>query len=297
MMRHHLFSWKTVFYRGLLPVLRRLGPLKADSALTRLGRLVVGRHDRRDLEVALSRARTALGADWDLSATRSQLASNVPRLLARDTLLDGLTDDEALARFDVSGFEHVEHAIHGGGGLILLGSHFGAHLPALHWLDRRGVPFRMLVQRPKHLSRRLHARFDAEDPRFPQRNFDLRRGMPPAAAARCVLLARDALRAGLAVYLNGDIPFDSPNARPGRFLGRAGTYLALWGDLAVLARVPVVPVFCTHLPAGRFRLRFGPRWTIPSGSQQEAFERFLALLESEIHQRPSEALVHLRRRN
>jgi lauroyl/myristoyl acyltransferase len=289
----HILSWKSWYYSAILPALRRLGPERADAALGLLGRSLCGWRGRRDRDAALLRARAALGADWDIASTRRTLAAEAPRFLARDLLLDGLAHADALARFDVSGFDPVQALLAEGRGVVLLGSHYGAHLSALHWLDRQGVDFRMLVQRPKHLSRRLRARFDAEHPRFPQRAFDLRRGMPPDEAARRVLVARDALRAGLCLYLNGDISLPSPGARTGRFLGRDRPFLAVWSDLARLARVPVVPLFCTHQAGGRYRLIFEPAWETQPGAPEDAVARYLQLLERHIAADPSQAVLHL----
>jgi lauroyl/myristoyl acyltransferase len=292
MIGRRLWSWKTLFYRVLVPALRRLGPSRADQVLGWLGRWFGHRLRRRALEARLMAACRALEADWRIASTATQLAASRPRLLARDLLLDGLSDEQALARFDVTGFEAVEQAIGRGQGLILLGNHFGAHLAGLHWLDRRGVPLRMLVQRPRHVSRRLSARFETDDPRFPQREFTLRRGMPPTEAARCVLLARDALRAGICVYLNGDIPCTSSNSRPGTLLGRAGRFLTVWADLAALSGAPVVPIFCSARPDGRFRLYLERPWSLAAGDQAVAVARYLAFLDDQIRADPSAAALH-----
>ena len=287
-----LGSWKGLFYGAVIPALRRLDPARADVVLGALGRLFCDRR-RRLLEQSILQAREALGTSWDAAAVRSALAANTPRLLARDLLLDHLDDADAFARFELEGLENLEAARAGGRGVVLLGSHFGAYIAALHWLDRRGLPLRLLVQRPTHASRRLLARFDADDPRFPQRAFTLRRGMRPGEASRCVLLARDALRAGFAVYLKGDVPHEAAGSQPGQLLGRHLPFAAVWADLARVTGAPVVPVFCVPRPAGRFRLTFEPPWSLTATDPARAVAAYLRRLEAWIAREPGAALAHL----
>jgi predicted LPLAT superfamily acyltransferase len=179
-----------------------------------------------------------------------------------------------------------------GHGAILVGSHLGGHIAALHWLYRRGLPMRLLVQRPRHVSGELHRRFDLDGP-HPQAGFFLRRDLPPGAAAGRMLRARAALRDGLAIYLTGDIPWQGPNARPGRLLGLTQSFLSSWTDLAVLARAPVFLMFCTHRPDGRFSLTIEPPWTLAPGDEPAAVARYLARLETEIAAHPADAVAHL----
>src|SRR5579885_2693198 len=108
----HLQSWKPWFYEGLIPALRVLGPARGDVVMGALGRLMSSWPPQRaELRAALMRARAALGADWDLAAELPRLEANVPRFLARDTPLDGSSDDDFSARFDVRGEEHLCEAL------------------------------------------------------------------------------------------------------------------------------------------------------------------------------------------
>jgi lauroyl/myristoyl acyltransferase len=290
----HLFSWKSLFYDVALPALRRLGPARGDAVLGRIGRAVDAFQPSRRGRVgaSLARARAALDADWDVAETGQALLANIPRYLARDYPLDVADDEHVLARFDVGGQSHLEVALAEGRGVVLVGSHLGAHVAGLHWLHRRGLPVRLLVQRPKHVSRELQIRFDRGGP-HPQAKFFLRRGMPTGEAADRILRARAALRDGYAVYLNGDIPWTGPNARDGRLLGLTRPFLSVWADLAVLARSPAVFVTCTHAPGGRFALEFSPPLDLAPGDEPAAVAAFFARLESAIALHPADAVAHL----
>lgn len=290
----HLLSWKALFYEALLPLLRRLGPMRGDAILGALGRAVsvFQPNRRRQIAASLARANEALGAGWDVPATARALAANIPRYLARDYPLDVADDADALARFDVSGARHLDDALAGGRGVILVGSHLGAHVAGLHWLYRRGVPLRLLVQRPGHVSNTLKHRFDRGGP-HPQPKLFLRRGLATGDAAERLLRAHSALRDGLAVYLNGDIPWPGPNARPGHLLGQARAFLSVWADLAVLARAPALFLTCTHAPRGRYSLEISPPLDLRPGDEPEAVASYLARLESAIRDHPADAVAHL----
>lgn len=291
-MRFHL-SWKTAFYDLLLPRLRRQSPSRADAVLQGLGRAI---HTfwpprRPVLDRATERA-LALFPDLDRVSFRSQLAGNVARFLARDLLLDGLADPEAANRFDVRGYEHIKSTFTQGRGVVLLGSHFGAHIAAVHWLYREGVPLRLLVQRPRHVSRYLQEQFDRSDGPHPQAGLFLKRHMPPSDASACLVSARRALKDGLAVYLSGDVPWPSSSARPGRLMGASRPFLGLWADLAAITRSPVVPVFARFRPEGRFSLRFGPPMRVEPGSESASIALYLDHLDALITRHPSEAVAH-----
>ncbi len=217
----HILGWKFVFYDVLLPALRALGPAWGDRILGDLGRLALMMQPRRRarLRSALRRAGAALEADWPIEGVWPGLAANTARFLARDYPLDHQPDEAVLARFDVRGYERLRVAMERGRGAILLGCHLGAHIAGVHWLYRRGVPLRLLVQRPRHVSDELNRRFDAGGP-HPQAELFLRRDLSPAVAVERILRARAALRDGLAIYMNGDIPWSGPNTCPGRLLGR-----------------------------------------------------------------------------
>ena len=127
----------------------------------------------------------------------------------------------------------------------------------------------------------------------PQSELFLRRDLSPAGAVERLLRARRALRDGLAIYLNGDIPWNGPNTCPGRLLGRSHRLLAVWTELAVLTHAPVFLVFCTHSPGGRFALDIEPLGWLRAGEEPIAVTDYLKQLESRIANAPADAVAHL----
>jgi lauroyl/myristoyl acyltransferase len=180
-----------------------------------------------------------------------------------------------------------------GQGLVLVGAHFGAHLAAVHWLYRRGIPLRLLVQRPRHISRYLSKEFDRADTHNPQADLFVKRHLPPRESAARVVRAWRALRDGMAVYFNSDIPWPIASARPGRFLGLGQRFLALWADLAALAQAPVLAVFCSYRPGGGFDLSFEGPWRVRPGAENHALQQFLDRLEARIITHPEQAVPYL----
>jgi phosphatidylinositol dimannoside acyltransferase len=289
-----ILSWKFVFYELLLPVLRGLGSKRGDAILGFLGWLVMVMRPRRarKMRASLERANAALDADWSVETTWPALAANTARFLARDYPLDRQTDEDVLSRFDVRGYERLRATMSEGRGAILVGSHLGAHIAGVHWLFRRGLPFRLLVQRPRHVSSELNHRFDAGGI-HPQVEMFLRRDLSPAVAVERVFRARCALRDGLAIYLNGDIPWSGPNTSPGMLLGRPQRLLTIWTELAVLTGTPVFLVFCTHLAAGRFSLEIEAIGHLRPGEEETAVADYLKQLEARIASCPADAVAHL----
>lgn len=234
----------------------------------------------------------ALQADWDLATIHRSLEANALRYLARDGLLDGLSDEQAGSRFDWQGLDAVEAARAEGRGLIVVGAHYGAHLAALHALYRRTWPLRLLVQRPRHVSRYLQNRFEGEGPRS-QARFFVHRGLTTGEAAERILLARAALREGQVVYLNGDIIWPGPNTRVELLLGREHPFLTLWADLAMLTGAPLTFLFARHEPEGRYAMTFAPPQRIMEGEEAQAVKRFFTMLESRIAAHPADAVPYL----
>jgi lauroyl/myristoyl acyltransferase len=271
-----------------------MGARRGDAVLGLLGQVVMAMRPtaQRRLRAALTCASVALDADWPIDATWPALAANTARFLARDYPINLQSDKLVLSRFDVRGYECLRTSLAGGRGAILVGSHLGAHIAGVHWLFRKRVPVRLLVQRPRHVSRELNRRFDERD-HHPQAELFVRRDLSPAVAIERVLRARAALRAGLAIYLNGDIPWLGPNTCFGMLLGRPQRFLAIWTELAVLTDAPVFLMFCTHLPGGRFALEIEAMGHLRLGEEDVAVADYLKQLEARIAVSPADAVAYL----
>ena len=151
----------------------------------------------------------------------------------------------------------------------------------------------MLIQRPAHVSERLNREYDTDTGSTSQASFFLRRHLSTEEASKRIFRTRTALREGKVVYLKGDVPWIGPNTRPAHFLGEDRSFQSLWAEFAALFRVPVVTVFCTHAPQGRYRLDFGPSFRVTRGAEDAAVRDYLALLESWIITHPADAVAHL----
>jgi lauroyl/myristoyl acyltransferase len=282
--------WKTPFYGAALPALRRLGRESADGALVALG----GAVERlwwpwsARLTCARRRAQDALGRPLPLGFRRT-LGAQAARAAARDLLLEDLGDRDLAARFVVDGFGHAAAAMARGRGLIVVGAHFGAHVPALHWLARR-LPLRAMIQRPSHVSRRLLDALTSADGPHPQADFLLRRDMGRDEAVAAMMRARAALRDGLAIYLCGDVPW--PTGREVGWMGRRWRLLDHWAQLAAATGAAVVPLVATYQPGGGHRLRFGVARRIRPDGVDPAVAWFLDRLEHAVRAEPEQAVPY-----
>ena len=117
--------------------------------------------------------------------------------------------------------------------------------------------------------------------------------MTPSESVERLLRARSALRDGMVVYLSGDILWPGPNCRSGRLLGVDRTFLAVWADLASLARSPVVFLFAKHRPKGRYALTFDRPRMIAPGGEDSAVSAYFRRLEAEIAANPADAVAYL----
>ena len=289
MKAREILTWKFLFYEGFLPVLRRLGPRRADAVLSAIGRASVALWPPR--RARLASAMKQLHVNTGIKKTPEALGVGAVRFLARDYLLD-TNNAKALERFHVSGAAAFEEALGAGRGVVLVGSHLGAHLAAFHWLYRRGVPLRLMVQRPKHVSRALSRFFDRDEPK-PQAEFFLSRTLNPSECVSRLMRARSALRSGKVVYLPGDIPWAGANSRAVHFLGRNHQMLSVWADLAALTGAPVFHLFCTHRPGGRFAITFDSAGQVAPGEETEAVDHYFSRLEAQIAAHPGDAVAHL----
>lgn len=279
----------------ILPVLRRLPARMGSSLLSWVGRCdydLIPRQRRSYLEAA-RRGRHLLDGQWDDRHLGRALASSLAHWRMRDGLLDGLTDEDALSRFDVVGREHLDEAVACKKGVILLGNHFGAHMLPAHWLYRRSYPIRLFMERPRNVSRFMAGQFRADGP-HPQGKLFISRRSTPAEAAASILRASKLLRAGLILNIASDVRWEGAHTAPATFLGRTFHFSTTWVMLAAMTGARVVPAFCRIADDGRYHLKFLPAYEIPSTTIHDDLawryvQRNLDAIANEVRLHPDQA--------
>jgi len=247
-----------------LPTLRAISPRAAARALAWVGRfehaLVAGNRARH--QAAVRRWSHHLGCAWDEDRVGRALAGNEVRWQARDLLLDGLPDRRLAPLFAVRDREHLDAALAGRRGVVLLACHYGSHIVPLHWLLRRGYPLRVYMERPHRISKYLARQFAADGPLGQDKIFISRR-FTAAESAASIMRAIKVLRAGMILCLAGDVRWSGPNTVAARFLGAEHHFTATWVVLAAMTSAPVVPVFCRMTRDGSYELEFRPALDVP----------------------------------
>jgi phosphatidylinositol dimannoside acyltransferase len=280
------------FLRLWLPMIRALPLPVASRFVSGIGRMEYRfSHRLRDeFRQAVTRGRSLLGCQWDVPEVSRELAGNHVLWRTRDLLLDGVTDDRARAMFAVTGRENLDAAYGEGRGCIVLASHFGAHLLPAHWLFREGFPVRFFMERPRHISRFLSRHFETEGPLGQDKLFISRQGVP-ADSAGSILRAARTLKAGMLLYLAGDVRWTGQLTEPARFLGRDMRFSTTWVVLAAMTGTPVVMVFCRMQPDGRYHIEFRPAFHVPKDAPEKGetgrwVRHFLELLEDQVRRYP-----------
>ncbi|MBV8555447.1 MAG: lysophospholipid acyltransferase family protein [Planctomycetaceae bacterium] len=282
--------------RRALPGFRMLPLPLASRMIAGIGRTEYRMYPRlqQGYQEAVTRAGEILGCTWDVPAVSLDLAGNQILWRTRDLLLDNLPDRRVEPMFEVSGREILDDALAWGAGVILLTSHFGAHLLPTHWLARHGYPIRFYMERPRHVSRLLERQFQADGPISQDRLFITRKG-DPSGSAVSILRAARALNAGMILYVAGDVRWSGQSTQPARFLGKRYQFSSMWVNLAAMTGAAVVPVFCQMQPRGTYRLEFRPPYPIPPEAAEAAkdgqaaywVQTYLSELEDQVRLHPS----------
>jgi len=281
------------FLKALLPMIRTMPLPRASRFVSGIGRMEyrLSRSLRQTFDDAVAHGRSALNSQWDIGAVSRELAGNHVLWRTRDLLLDGVSDRRAARMFSVTGREHLDEALGLGRGCIVLANHFGAHLLPAHWLFRERYPVRFYMERPRHISRFMSRHFHTDGPLGQERLFISRQGVP-ADSASSILRAARAIKAGLLLYLAGDVRWTGRLTEPARFLGRTMRFSTTWVVLAAMTEAPVVMVFCRMEPDGRYHVDFRPGFCIPKdvpekGETPDWVRHFIQILEDQVRRYPS----------
>jgi KDO2-lipid IV(A) lauroyltransferase len=281
------------FLKAFLPVFRVLPLPVASRFVSGIGRLEyrLSPSLRQTFDAAVAQGQSALDCRWDLNSVSRELAGNHVLWRTRDLLLDGVPDQRALNMFTVSGKAHLDAASGEGRGCIVLANHFGAHLLPAHWLFREGYPVRFYMERPRHISRFMARHFQTEGPLGQDKLFISRQGVP-ADSASSILRAARAIKAGLLLYLAGDVRWTGRLTETAQFLGRSLRFSTTWAVLAALTEAPVVMVFCRMEPDGRYHIEFRPAFHVPKDAPERGqiavwVRHFMEILEDQVRQHPT----------
>jgi KDO2-lipid IV(A) lauroyltransferase len=292
MERRGLNIRKTVL-RAVIPMVRVLPLPVASRFISGIGRMEYrcNKRLRASFRHAVSHGQSALDCQWDVGAVSRELAGNHVLWRARDLLLDGVPDERARDMFTVTGREHLDVAFGLGRGCIVLASHFGAHLLPAHWLFRENFPVRFYMERPRHISRFMARHFESSGPLGQDKLFISRQGVP-ADSASSILRAARTIKAGLMLYLAGDVRWTGKLTDSVRFLGRTMRFSTTWVVLAAMSEAPVVTVFCRMEPDGRYFIEFLPAFSVPKDAAEQRdtgrwAQHFLDVLEDQVRLYPS----------
>ncbi len=281
--------------RVLMPILRRVPAPVSAVVIEGLGwinyRLVPG--NTEIYERAVRRGRDELGENWDDEVVARRLASGLVHWRSRDRLLDGLSDQQALQRFEVMGREHLENAYGQKRGVILLGNHFGSHLHPTHWMYREGYPLRLFMERPRNVSKYMTEQFRTDGALGQEKLFISRRSTPTEAAGS-ILRAMRILNAGMVLQIASDVRWQGSHTAPGYFLGSTYLFSTTWVVLAAMTGAPVVPTFCRPDCRGKYHLEFLPSFRVPADTPKNGqatlyVQRALDAVAEQVRRHPGQS--------
>ncbi|MEI7921918.1 MAG: lysophospholipid acyltransferase family protein [Planctomycetota bacterium] len=279
---------KWIMARIVVPVLRRFPISKATNFVEGFGRWEFDRVPelRKELITAVNLAKTQLGADWDVESVTRQLAGRLIRWNLRDVLVDGPSARRALETFDIIGQENFDAAMAEGKGVILLSNHFGGHILPAHWMLRKGINFRFLTERPRHVSKSLLKHFEQTGP-LGQKELFISRKKSGNDGVSSIFRSLRLLKAKHVVLVACDVRWNDNQSVVGRFMGELWKFTPIWAILAQRSTAPVLPCYCSMLPDGRHLIEFGAvEHVAPGQSLQAAVQASLDRVECKVKQDP-----------
>jgi KDO2-lipid IV(A) lauroyltransferase len=281
------------FLKVFLPMIRALPLPMASRFVSGIGRMEyrLSHHLRDAFQDAVARGRSILACEWDVASVSQELAGNHILWRTRDLLLDGVPDQRAREMFVVTGRENLDVAFDSRRGCIVLASHFGAHLLPAHWLFREKFPVRFYMERPRHISRYMSRHFETDGPLGQDKLFISRQGVP-ADSASSILRAARALKAGMLLYLAGDVRWTGQLTESAQFLGQPTRFSTTWVVLAAMTGAPVVMTFCRMEPDGRYHIEFRPAFQVPKDAPEKGetarwVKYFIEILEDQVRRYPT----------
>jgi KDO2-lipid IV(A) lauroyltransferase len=246
---------------------------------------------RQSFDDAVSNGRSILKGGWDVPSVSRELCGNHILWRTRDLLLDGVSEKRARQMFTISGREHLDSAVGLGRGCIVLANHFGAHLLPAHWLFRENFPVRFYMERPRHISRFMLDHFKTDGPLGQDKLFISRQGLASDSASSILRAART-VKAGMLLYIAGDVRWSGRLTETAQFLGQTFRFSSTWVVLAAMTDAPVVIEFCRVEPDGHYHVEFLPAFFVPKEAAAEGqggpwVQRFVDALQEQIRRYPT----------
>jgi len=190
-----------------------------------------------------------------------------------------LSDEQILASSDVEGDERVRQALAKGHGVLVFSGHFGYWEMGAHALAMRVQPIAVMARpldNPYLHSMLEHIRTRSGNSVI-YRQGAIRKVLPALAANRCVALLIDQ-------HLH------TPDAMYVDFFNRPAATTSALAALALRTGAPVIPMFVTPLPSGRYRVVFEHAVVPPSSDSPDAVREFTQrctdVLEMHIRRQP-----------
>lgn len=274
---HALSGVAAIVRRLPFPWLPALGAAGGDLAYAVLAR-------RR--AIAHANLRRAFGDRWDEAALRrvarqscGHMATNLWELVS----LARLEPAEWDRRVRVTGREHLEAALRGGAGVILVSAHYGSWEVLLAWLTHQGYAANLVQRQLDHpaLQRILcHTRMQLGQ------HVMFRKQAAPAAL-RC--LRRNEPLLMMVDQHGGD------DSLPVEFFGAPAATATGPAVLSLRTGAPLLPAFCTRLPGAHYEIEFHAPIAAEAGeSREQAVARLTTLatqaVEARVRARPEQWL-------
>lgn len=282
----HPRYWPTWFGIGLMWLLHWL-PIRLQIRLGEglgwlVGRLLRGRRRVVDVNLALcfpqlDAAARAARTDAHFKALGAGLFEAALAWFAPDWRLRG--------RGTVEGLEHLDAALAGGRGVLLLTGHFTTL--------ELGARYIAMQPRPFHAMYRPYS--NAVMDHYMHHWREARSGLPALPRDDLRRLVK-ALRQGRAIWYAPDQTLDQRISVFAPFFGHPAASITATARLAEMGRARVVPYFPMRRPDGRYVVRFLPALeNFPAGDEAADAARINAVIEEGIRAAPEQYFwVHKR---
>jgi len=234
---------------------------------------------------------------WPVRDPRTRAAVREALALAGTNLIESFffgwhTPQRSADVFDFAGTEHLDQALRGGRGAILLLCHYGANQLCMAALGHRGYPINQIGSAPEDWHRLVRI----EPSRIERRVFDARLALERKLPAQFLYIEKS-MRPVFDCLARNEILIMA-------FDGRAGSqwiHIPLFErnmnistgpfTLARRAQAPILPLFMQRQSGARHRLTIHPPLPMGEGQQRDAAIRepaqaFARLMERYILERP-----------